>query len=277
MAIVTISRGSMSGGEALASCLGKMLSYPTVGREVLVAAAEKMGISEEQLTQKMMRGPGLWERMTSNRRQYVVAVQAALAEHIVSGDLVYHGHAGHLLLQKIPTVLRVRLIAPLEMRVRAVMEKQQLNRDAAVDYIQNIDEDRVRWTKFIYGADWRDPALYDLVINLERMSVCAACAMIVEVLKQPEFATTDALKTLLVDFRLACRVKLALSSNIQTRDAEFEVTAADGAIEISGELPRAGMLTRVSERDEGEIRRTAEAVEGVKAVFLNLRKFDAYH
>jgi cytidylate kinase len=277
MAIITISRGSMSGGEALASCLSSMLGYPMVGRDVLVAAAEKLGISEETLTQKIMRGPGLWERMTSNRRFYLVAVQAALAEHIQGGNLVYHGHAGHLLLRNIPTVLRVRLIAPLEMRVRAVMERQQLNRDAAVEYIRHVDEDRIRWTKFIYGVDWSDPSLYDMVINVEKLSVQAACASVTATVGQPEFESTEAVKKLLADFKLASQVKLALAQNMLTRDIEFEVTATEGAVEVSGELPRAGMLTHVSERDEGEVRRAAMSIEGVKTVFLNLHKFDAYH
>jgi cytidylate kinase len=277
VAIITVSRGSMSGGEALATCLSGTLGYPMVGREVLVAAAEKLGVTEEQLTRKMVRSPGLWDRMTSNRRTYVTAVQAALAEQSAAGDLVYHGHAGHLLLKDIPCVLRVRLIAPLEMRLRALMEKQHLNREAAVGYIEDIDEDRVRWTKFIYGVDWRDPTLYDLVINLEKMSVSSACAMIAAVVKLEEFSLTDAVKKRLRDFQLACRVKLALAANIQTRDVDFAVTADAGAVEVTGDLPRAGMLTRASERDEGEVLRTAEAVEGVKNVFLNLHKFDAYH
>lgn len=277
MAIITISRGSMSGGEALAACLTEKLGYPTIGREVIVSAAEKLGVSEETLSQKIARGPGLWERMTTNRKFYVVAVQAALAEHAAKGELIYHGHAGHLLLRGIPSVLRVRLIAPMELRVRAVMEKQHLNRDAAEEYIEHIDEDRVRWTKFLYGVDWSDPALYDVVINLEKMTIASACHMVCEAAKQPEYATTETVKTRLGDFLLACRVKLALATNVQTRDVDLGVRADGGAVEISGELPSAGMLTHVSSKDELEIRRTAEKVEGVKAVLLNLRKFDAYH
>jgi osmotically-inducible protein OsmY len=101
--------------------------------------------------------------------------------------------------------------------------------------------------------------------------------MIAAAVKQPELATTDAVTKQLRDFQLACRVKLALAANIQTRDVDFEVTANDGVVEIGGSVPRAGMLTHASERDEAEARQTALAVEGVKTVFLNLQRFDAYH
>ncbi len=277
MAIITISRGSMSGGETLAQCLAAELGYPCIGRDILVEAAAKLGVSEETLTKKFEKSPGLWARLTSDRRLYVIAVQAALAEHARTGDLVYHGHAGHLLLKGIPNVLRVRLIAPLEMRVRAVMERQHLGHDAAVEYIRAVDEDRIRWTKFLYGVDWRDPSLYDLIINLENMSIRTACAVVGHAVVQAEYAMSDAVRRKLQDFHLACQVKVALARNPQTRGVEFEVQADDGVVDVFGEMPAAGMLARTSHRGEKEIHQTVSAVEGVKTVRVHIKEFDAYH
>ena len=123
MAIITVSRGTLSGGEVLAACLESRLGYPMIGREVLVAAAEKLGMDVDRLAQKIANSPTLWERMTTDRKFYLVAIQAALAERAVSGNLICHGLAVHLLLPKIPCVLRVRLIAPLKIRTRTVMER----------------------------------------------------------------------------------------------------------------------------------------------------------
>lgn len=277
MAIITISRGSMSGGEALAERLAKKLGYPSVGREVIVAAAEKLGVSEQTLSEKFMRSPGLWERMTSNRRFYLVAVQAALVEHAARGDLIYHGHAGHLLLRGIPSVLRVRLIAPMDFRIRAVMERHQLDRDDAEAYIRRVDEERARWTKFIYGVDWTDPSLYDLVVSLEKMSMETASHMIAAAAGQPEYSTTDEVRKELANFLLASRVKMALASNPQTRHFELDVHAEDGELEITGILPAAYMLSVTSSRDEDEIRRTAEAVDGVASVRLSVQRIPTPH
>ena len=99
MAIITVSRGSMSGGVEFAECLAQRLHYRCLSREVLVQAAEKIGVPEEMLLAKFEKSANLWERLTANRRLYLVAVQAALADACVPGDLVYHGHAGHLLLK----------------------------------------------------------------------------------------------------------------------------------------------------------------------------------
>lgn len=94
MAIITISRGSLSGGRALAQCLSASLGYPTVGREVLQEAAEALGATEEAFRGKFETTPGLWGRLTRAREKYVLAVQTALAEWCTRGDLIYHGLSG---------------------------------------------------------------------------------------------------------------------------------------------------------------------------------------
>lgn len=258
MAIITISRGSMSGGEALALSLGERLRYPVVGREIVVEAARELGVTEETLMQKLTQGPGFWERMTSSRRCYLVAVQGALAARAATGDLVYHGHAGHLLLSGVPHVLRVRLIAPLEYRIGAAMERLRLGREAAAAHVRRVDDERARWTRFLYGIDWDSPLLYDLVVNLEALSVETACATIAFAASQPEFAPTAASRQALRDLVLACRVRAALAADRTTASLEIEVAADAGEVTLSGTLRGADLAPAATA--------IAAAVPGVTAV-----------
>jgi cytidylate kinase len=262
----------MSGGEALAKCLAERLESPLLGREILVEAAADLGVSEDMLTQKVWKGPGIWDRLSSDRRLYIVGVQAALAEHALGGDLVYHGHAGHLLLRSIPRVLRVRLIAPLASRVKALMESRQMSEAAAADYIEHVDAERVRWTKFIYGEDWSNPAIYDAVINLEKISLATACDLLAEASRRPEFAVDAGTREALADFLLSCKVKVALAVAVETRAIDFEVTARDGTVQVSGEMPTAGILIQTIAHGNAEVTRIAESVPGVKKVVLNIRR-----
>lgn len=274
MAIITISRGTMSGGESLAKALSARLNYPTLGRELLVEAAATIGVPEDTLRQRFEKSPNLWARLTTNRKLYVAAVQASLAEHAATGNLVYHGNAGHLLLKGVPTVLRVRLIAPMEQRVRTVMERQHMTEAAATEYIQSVDEDRIRWTRLLYGVDWSDPSLYDLVFNLEHLSVPAIGAMIAQAVEQPAFSPGASVKKALADFVLSCRVRVALATNPQTQSVDFDIRADDGAVEMRGELPEAGMLADTRLRDRDEVLRTARSVVGVKQVALRSPALD---
>jgi cytidylate kinase len=273
VAIITVSRGSMSGGAAFAQCLATKLGYPCVAREVIVEEAERLMSPKHDRPSSSKAAIGAWERLTIDRCLYFAAVQSALAEACLSGNLVYHGHSGHMLLKGVPAVLKIRLIAPLAMRIRTVMERQGLDYNAARDYITDIDHERARWTKFVYGADWMDPLNYDLVINLADIDIETACGMVVTVMQRPPWAKTEALKKKIADFTLACRVKLALAESPDSRAICFNTTAHEGKVEILGEVPGSGSLLKRSGPSEDKLRAIAEKIEGVKEVKVNLRWF----
>ncbi len=209
MPIITISRGTLSGGRVTADCLASMLGYPCVGREILQEAARKLGVAVEDLSGKLESPPSRWARLTQERKTYLLAVKAALAEHCVTGSLVYHGLAGQFLLRDVPGVLSARLIAPLDMRAQALMEPQhRMSRKAAEEYIHNVDEDRRRWVKLMYGADVEDPSLYDVTVNLRSISLETACRIIGQAAAQPQFEVTADVKRKLEAFATACREQL---------------------------------------------------------------------
>ena len=78
MPIITISRGTMSGGRSTAECLSRALGYPCIGLEILQEAASKVGISVEDLTGKLESPPALFARLTQERKRYLLALQTAL-------------------------------------------------------------------------------------------------------------------------------------------------------------------------------------------------------
>jgi len=210
LAIITISRGSLSGGRALAECLSARLGYPNVGREVIQEAAEALGASEEAFRGKFETTPGLWGRLTHAREKYVLAVQTALAEWCTRGDLVYHGLSGQHLLKGLPGIFRIRLIAPMEMRIRALLASHpQMTASQAEDFIRDVDQDRSRWVKVMYGADVTDPSLYDLTIKLWTHTIDSACETIATAVAQPRFQITDEVEAEIFAFAAESRDRLS--------------------------------------------------------------------
>jgi cytidylate kinase len=209
VAIITISRGTMSGGRAVAGCLAERLGYPSLAREILRTAAAKLGASEEVLQTKFETTPGLWARLSREREKYVMAVRTALLDACLQGSLVYHGLAGQFLLRGLPGVLRVRLIAPLELRVRGLMDAHhRMGRRAAEDFIHNVDQDRRRWVKLTYGEDVEDPSLYDLTVNLRTLAPESACATIAESAAQAAYVVTDEVRDVWAAEAKACHRRL---------------------------------------------------------------------
>ena len=270
MPIVTISRGFPAGCQAVAEAVAASLGCPCIGREILVEAATKLGVSEDLLSRKIEDTPSLWERLTRQRHDYIIALQAALAEHVVSGDLVYHSYAGHLLLKELSCVLRVRIVAPLEIRIREVMQSENLTRQLAELSVKRYDEVRGRWTRTIYGVDWSDPSLYHIVLNLDQLSVDVASACVVRVAQHPRFAISADLRARLQDFLLVTRVRLALASSAATRDLALEVTARGGRVSVSGVTAEASMPGALPEVFRAELIAVIKAVEGVQGVELNI-------
>jgi cytidylate kinase len=184
MSVITVSRGSFSGGKALAECLACDLAYRCVDREAIVERAAASGVSQEELLDALLKPPGFLERFRHKRYQYLALFQAALAEEVKAGKVVYHGNAGHLMLRGASPVLRVRIIAPIEKRLSMLQERLKMGRNEALAYIQKVDRDRRNWTHYLYGVNWEDPALYDLVLNLERYEIEEACEVVATAARQ---------------------------------------------------------------------------------------------
>ena len=80
----------------------------------------------------------------------------------------------------------------------------------------------------------RDPALYDLVINTEKLSIDAAVELIAGVLQRPDLVTTPASQQLVTDRALASRVQVALESSPETRRSRITVDAKTGVVTLEG-------------------------------------------
>ena len=117
MAVVTISRGSFTGGVAVAEALAAELGHPCVSREVVRDAAQESGLDEDRLQATLEEPPRFWEKTPGKIPAHLNLIRTALLRRARDGDLVYHGYAGHLLLEGVPNVLRVRVISDDASRV----------------------------------------------------------------------------------------------------------------------------------------------------------------
>jgi len=253
----------------MAACLAEELGYPILGREVAQEAAAGLGVDEEELIHRWETPPRMWEKSSSATRLYKAAVLSVLADHAVEGNLVYHGLCGQLLLRGVPAVVRVRLIASLETRVEILQESDDMDRAAAERYLHNVDDARARWIRMMYGEDINDPALYDIVLNLDQVNFTVACGMLESTVRQTEFNLTDDVLNRLKDFQLECHVRLALASAAETRALDFDIEATSGIVSVAGSAP---MLP--SGRTGDNIHEIVQSVHGVKEVNFNINWFD---
>ncbi len=233
MQIVCVSRGSLSAGRELADNLAAKLGYPVLSREKLIEEATHEGIQVGKLETAMMNPRAFTERLARERDHYLAFCTSYLCDRLEEGPLVYHGRTGHLLLRGISHVLRVRVVADEEYRIASVMRELGLEREKARAYLKAVEEDRRNWTRAMYGASSEEAEQYDVVVNIERMSVGNAAASLVDMCQLPDFQATPASRRAMEDLRVSARARLLLARDPRTNRFGFSVGTHDGVLTVT--------------------------------------------
>jgi cytidylate kinase len=258
MPIITISRGTLSGGKELAEQLGRELGYPCISREVIAQAAEHYGTSEGALSAALSDTPSLIDRVKRDRDRYLAYIRAELFHYARRGNFVYHGHAGHHLLAGVRHVLRIRVVTDLSSRVKEAMARLNMSSRQAEAHIKEDDKHRRKWTLFLYGVEWDDAANYDAVLNLEYLGMAGARATVLCMAQLGHFQETAESRKVLENLALQSMVAATLARDERTREGDFRVAAEDGVITIEG-------VVKLREAAES-VREVVHGVAGVKDV-----------
>jgi cytidylate kinase len=260
MAIIVMSHEMGAGGPEIGQLLGERLGYRYVDQELISDAAHRYGLLEEKLSHLDESKPTLFERFDAETRRYITVIQTALYEFAEHDNLILMGRGGQWLLRGIPHVIRVRVTAPFDLRVKRLAKKlsgqmgEQTNQRTVVDMVRRDDAEKVGRMRYLYEVDVRDPSLYDVVISTEKLSMEASTDVIAGLARRPELATTPAGAQLVADRALASRVQVALATHPETRKYRITVEA------------KAGVLTLEGTAALDEAVDVARAVEGVREV-----------
>jgi cytidylate kinase len=233
MSVITISRGTFTGGQELAGDLAKKLGYRYLSREDLSEQAIKLGVPVGKLQTSMVKPPRVYRRLGRERDQYLACITMILCEKILEGDLVYLGHTGHMLLTGIPNILRIRVLADSEFRINSVIQRLKLSREKAKEYIRDVDADRDKWVRFLYGIDWHDPFNYDLVVNLDQAGIENAATALCAMAELPDFKLSPASLRAIKNLYLGSTAHFTLLTDSRTSFADVKVTANNGVVQVT--------------------------------------------
>lgn len=234
MAVLLISRGSMSGGQIIAQCLSHTAGYRCLTREDLVAAVNQYGEIATKVTDSINKAARNYERFSELRRPYKILMRLALLEYARRGDLAYFGYSGHLLVEGISHFVRVRLLAPVELRVKTTVGRLHCTEEEALEYIHNVDEERIRWARFMYGKNIRDPRLYDFCLNMDKISFDTVCSLLMRLTEEKEFQPTPESIAELEKVYASAAVEAALVTDPRTNAYEIAATYDEGKLRLEG-------------------------------------------
>lgn len=240
MAIITISHEIGAGGPEIGQQLAERLGYRYVDQDLVSNAAQKYGLLEEKLSHLDESKPSLFERFDAETRRYITVIQTALYDFAERDNVVLMGRGGQWLLRGIPHVLRVRIMAPFEVRVKRLTKKlagpmgEQTNPRTVSELARRDDAEKAGRMRYLYEVGITDPALYDIVVNTEKLQTTAVVGLLAGVAGQAEMAATPASSQLVADRSLASRVQVALATHPETRKYRISVEAHAGVVTLEG-------------------------------------------
>ena len=261
MSIITVSRGSYSKGKEIAEKVSDRLGYTCISRDIVLEASEEFNVPEIKLIRAIHDAPSIFNTLGLSKKKYIAYIKSALLYHFIKDNVVYHGLAGHYFVQNIPHVFKVRIIADMETRVAEEMKREGITREEALRVLKMDDEERRKWGQTLYGIDTADSSLYDMKINIHRITVDHAVDLICNAIRYDEFQTTEESRKMLNDLILAA------DANISLLNAGFdtEVSAENGVVHIKVQAPLS--YKRAFTRD---IQGVLSGLKGVNTVNINV-------
>jgi cytidylate kinase len=257
MSIITISRGSYSRGKEIAERVAQELGYEFIGREVLLEASEQFNVPEIKLVRAIHDAPSILNNITYGKERYVAYIQSAVLKHLQRDNIVYHGLAGHFFLKGVSHVLKVRIIADMEERIREEMRREGISEKDAMRILKSDDEERRKWSQHLYGIDTRVSDLYDLVLHIRKIRVNDAVDIICHTVGLEHLKTTPESQRAMDDLVLAAEVKAALVDTVP----DIETSCQNGIVHVSTKAAESKETTLTKKMQD-----IAKSVDGVKEI-----------
>jgi cytidylate kinase len=272
MAVLTISRHPGSLGDTIARALAERLHYRIVERDELVRLAERIGGSDvawDRAPELRERSPSFWERLNEERRRYASVLRRVTTQLAEEDDVVIVGLGGGQLLKGLSNVLRLQVIAPMDVRMERVMERGfddvagPLSRDRARDLIRKADRDTAGYMRYMFNIDWLEAHNWDLVINTGRFNVEETVEIVASIVGSGALEASALDRQRLGNLALASRVEATVLGDPTVWVNSLKVVAQEGRVRIEGEV--------ITEEDRDAVEQVVRTVDGVRLIDNDLR------
>jgi cytidylate kinase len=194
MNVITVTRQIGSWGDYIGVDVAKALDMRYIDREIITMAAERadyytFAASHEGIRKLMLDGFSRGEAvrhevaMKFPEAQAFELTKTVVEEFAQKGNVVLAGSGSQMFLRDRPDVLHVLVVAPVEDRIKAIMEQEDVNRKVAERRVKENDEARASYIKHHYKVDWLNCSLYNLAIDTSRIPMELAVELVVKTAK----------------------------------------------------------------------------------------------
>jgi len=255
---MTLEMGSL--GNDVAQGVAKELGQEVVHHEIIDHLADKMRLRKSHVIRFLDKKETIFDRLTADRTStsiYTADKIFDIAQR--KGGAVIHGWGAAQLLRPVGHTVRVRVCAPVTLRVKRMMERLNTQDEEVVrKEVDFSDEAHGAIIRRHFGVNWQDPEHYDLALNTERVPVEECIEEILRLVRQTAFEETPQSQATLSNLALATHVRAALRTDLRTRNVNVLIESDAGRVTLSGIV--------LGDMDLNTLPEVAGAIPGVNVV-----------
>ena len=198
--IICIGRQLGSGGHDIGRMLALDFQAKYYDREILNLAAKESGFSERFFEQNDERkgflrslfniqtphlgGDGSMYRSSNTQDNLFQFQSEAMKKAAAQESCVFVGRCADYILRDQPNLVTVFITAPLEFRIRQVMNKEGITETMALKKIQQGEEERANYYNYYTGKKWGHATGYDLCIDSSILGLTATEKLIADFIRK---------------------------------------------------------------------------------------------
>jgi cytidylate kinase len=189
--IITVSREAGAGGSDIARRLAKAIDMDLIGGQIIqhIADSAKMSrrvietLDEREVTFRETLLSSLFGENRPWPGEFLHHLTRVIGTIGIFGNVIIIGRGANYVLPQ-EKIFRVRIIAPMELRIKYFMEDRGYTKVEAEQYIVKRDNNRKAFVRKYFNADIADPKHYDIIINTEKISLEGATEAIITAFKK---------------------------------------------------------------------------------------------
>lgn len=213
MTVIAMTREMGTLGKEVARIFARKTGYRVVHHELVGSRDDRRIRGGESEVYRFLEGTreALRHWQGNNRnRGYLTA--AEVVELAMEGKVLIRGWGATRLLSAVPQVMALRVCSPMASRVQEMMRRLGVAEAVARREIQRNDAAHAGIFARFFEANWRDPLIYDLVLNTAQLAPLHCADILIDAMDSPAFAETEAGRRALQDTLLQARIAAALRS-----------------------------------------------------------------
>ena len=197
---ITISRQAGAGGNALASVLEEMIQrlhaeplfrgWQICGQELchMIAQDSKLKDIVESLrrTEYHSHAEDIISQFIyggSSQDLVVKKMFHLMRAFALHGKVILIGRGSTFLTRDLPLGIHIRLEASMESRVKRMMSALNVDAKKAREAVEEKDKAKAELVKTFFHKDIRDPLLYDIVWNTDRVPIAEIAKLLIEMVR----------------------------------------------------------------------------------------------